>query len=492
VARMDDIRRQYPHAYEKWTRAEEQQLLDAGQEGCTVEAIAARLGRQPSAIVSRQARIAEEGMVPEHEGRFPRQKAKFASPIPQASNEEVAAAAELAADQLGDGEICLAMLDALATSVDSTQAAVASLRWGLDGTRRLTLRDIGERLGISGERVRQREAKLLRQISGCARRAWRGADAEDPWLAIAARTCRMVRPDQPDELAPRLLDFLTAEFGRMRIDAGVGLVRALTRGSYDVPAVTDQIVKLVRRRAEDRKRQRAVQRLDDRLNALLVRSAVWPSECRQLPWPSGRVRDPNPDSIGIVGEFESAKLGRPVAYESLTEYVFLMRLERSDLVTRYHEQPVAIPLTNHRRRSFYCPDVLVELRDGRHLLIEVKPDAYVADHENLAAYTVLDAFCAHHGLAWLVTNGYTSLRDVLRLVVTPEFAADVLTATSGHTLGWQAIRPLLRLHRVTLRELNALVLRGGLSWSVDRRLLLRRDDSLLPLVQRIPALADDA
>lgn len=464
--------------------AEEEQLLTAEGDGCAVEAIADRLERQPSAIVSRRTRIAAKGMIPERGHRY-------GPPAQHVSGADIAAAAEAAAGRLGEGELALAMLDALAARVDAKQATVAALRWGLNGTRRLSLRDTGERMEISGERVRQRERKLLRQISASVRRAWRDGNADDPWLAVAARTRQAVHPDRSDDLARRVLDFLTAELRAMRVETGVQLVRALTRSTFDLPTVTDQVWALIKQRAEEGRHLQATQRRDERLRTLLIQGSVWPTAFSQIEWPAARVRQPNPASSGVIGEFMSRKLGRPVVYESLGEYTFLMRLERSTLVARYLEQPLHIPLLDHSWRTSYCPDVLVELHDGRRILVEVKPDSYVAEHENLSAYVALDAYCSNRGLGWLVTNGYTSLRDLLRLSLTPEFTRDVLAATAARSLGWNAIRPLLRQHRATLRHLNALILRGGLLWTFDPRLELRADPSLLPLIARIPSLARD-
>lgn len=53
------IREEYPHAYEPWSRAEEDELRTLADTGHSAAAIAKELGRQESAIVSRLLKLAE-------------------------------------------------------------------------------------------------------------------------------------------------------------------------------------------------------------------------------------------------------------------------------------------------------------------------------------------------------------------------------------------------------------------------------------------------
>ena len=50
---IDEVRQTHPRAYEKWTPEEDRRLLELFEAGCSIDDIAADLGRQPGAIESR-------------------------------------------------------------------------------------------------------------------------------------------------------------------------------------------------------------------------------------------------------------------------------------------------------------------------------------------------------------------------------------------------------------------------------------------------------
>ena len=54
---FEQVRKRHPHAYERWTAAEEEQLRTLIQQGETVARIAGALGRQRGAIRSRIIRL---------------------------------------------------------------------------------------------------------------------------------------------------------------------------------------------------------------------------------------------------------------------------------------------------------------------------------------------------------------------------------------------------------------------------------------------------
>jgi DNA-binding CsgD family transcriptional regulator len=54
---LDDIRQAHPHAYEKWTPAEDERLRQLSREGKSVKELADALQRQPGAIRSRLGKL---------------------------------------------------------------------------------------------------------------------------------------------------------------------------------------------------------------------------------------------------------------------------------------------------------------------------------------------------------------------------------------------------------------------------------------------------
>ena len=75
---------------------------------------------------------------------------------------------------------------------------------------------------------------------------------------------------------------------------------------------------------------------------------------------------------GYRGRFPSRKLGRMVAWESPLERDVILHLEFSPGVVRFQEQPEKVTFWAGDEFSFCYPDFRLELRDGRHVRLEVK------------------------------------------------------------------------------------------------------------------------
>ena len=72
------------------------------------------------------------------------------------------------------------------------------------------------------------------------------------------------------------------------------------------------------------------------------------------------------------GYFPSRKLGRMVAWESLTERDVILLLEFSPGVLSYQEQPALIHYHDHHDTRAYYPDFEVVFLDGEAIHVEVK------------------------------------------------------------------------------------------------------------------------
>jgi RNA polymerase primary sigma factor len=61
----------------------------------------------------------------------------------------------------------LGQLSKLLEDVDERSAKILRLRYGLDGEEPMTLKEIGEKIGLTRERVRQIEHETLRRLRDC-------------------------------------------------------------------------------------------------------------------------------------------------------------------------------------------------------------------------------------------------------------------------------------------------------------------------------------
>ena len=57
------------------------------------------------------------------------------------------------------------LIQELLTRIDEREASILRMRFGLENGEAMTLKDIGERVGLTRERVRQIEAGALRKLN---------------------------------------------------------------------------------------------------------------------------------------------------------------------------------------------------------------------------------------------------------------------------------------------------------------------------------------
>ena len=125
-----------------------------------------RLGRQPT-----ESEVAEELGIPAENWNIVRRTVQTASTgISQGPDLELAAS-ELLEDTDGvtpDEEFFqsyeVQRLRELLDSIDEREAAVLKMRYGLEGMETMTLKEIGKRIGVTRESVRQIEGKALRKL----------------------------------------------------------------------------------------------------------------------------------------------------------------------------------------------------------------------------------------------------------------------------------------------------------------------------------------
>jgi hypothetical protein len=152
--------------------------------------------------------------------------------------------------------------------------------------------------------------------------------------------------------------------------------------------------------------------------------------------PGGAKRLVENGSYGECGVFESLKMGRAVEYESELERELLMQLDDHPSVAWFQEQPLALEYELDGTPRIYYPDVLVGLGDGRVIVCEVKPRFQMGLHTNLVKWRAALRFCRLHGYGLLITDGRTSLPDLLARPVPSLFREGMLTALRDGPLTW--------------------------------------------------------
>ncbi len=83
-------------------------------------------------------------------------------------------------------------------------------------------------------------------------------------------------------------------------------------------------------------------------------------------------RKPKKTFRSVTGNFPSKKNDRSVFFESMLEKTLFITLEFDTNVISYLEQPVKIEYKLNNRKTSYHPDCLVNYKDGKSKLIEVK------------------------------------------------------------------------------------------------------------------------
>lgn len=160
----------------------------------------------------------------------------------------------------------------------------------------------------------------------------------------------------------------------------------------------------------------------------------------------GRKRSPVEGSRGDAIPLRSDKLGRIVMCESGMEARVFTWLERSEEVFWYQEQPIAFPYTAEGQEKLYYPDAVAWDREGRILVIEVKP--------------IFNMFRQR-----TVEKGLAAIEHLQ-----PRGIGYLLVDSSGRTLAELAGHPY---DRAIAEKLEALFSKGAVPFRVARDLLSR-------------------
>jgi len=89
----------------------------------------------------------------------------------------------------------------------------------------------------------------------------------------------------------------------------------------------------------------------------------------------------------------SKKLETSIHYRSSWEQMVYSCLDTLDEVKSFRGEPFAIPYMLRGANYNYLPDLLVNFKDGRTELWEVKPSSQLNDEMNIAKWTAAKSYC---------------------------------------------------------------------------------------------------
>ena len=146
---------------------------------------------------------------------------------------------------------------------------------------------------------------------------------------------------------------------------------------------------------------------------------------------------------------------------------FLLFLEKLENVVFYQEQPCKIFYEIDGNGSYYYPDFLLVLEDGKAIVIEIKPIFKMALKENLTKWSALKAYCQKQVWGLLVTDGQYSIQQVQRHQIKQDFADFVLNRLHQKSLNWAEYKKIKERFNPSRNDFVALVLKNRLVWQLS-------------------------
>ena len=369
---------------------------------------------------------------------------------------------------VGDPEAQTVARDLLAAAVASVQRErdriVLAQRLGLDGDAAMTLPEIGQRLQLTRERVRQLQDRAIEEM--CRRHS-------PPWASnyVGRILAGAVSQAVDDNLEPAAAFLTLAEAACPGTPTAFGvqvlarLAGHSRRASEHLAAEVATLLSVHQAGlARETRTVRVTERAAERLGRMLP-LAEWPGGQAPAP-PNTAIRPQRQANADGAPMWHSAKLARAVSYDSVAELSLIRLLDRAPQVSWFCEQPVAIGYHFAGRHRTYYPDLLVVTGEGRCVLIEVKPLPDMPLAINQAKAAAARAFCARHGWGFLLTDvGGRTPRNLLTLPVPGQAAQGFAAALhrSG-SMTWRDVKKQREQHGLTSLQVSALALQRG--WDV--------------------------
>lgn len=332
-----------------------------------------------------------------------------------------------------------------------------------------TLAEIAVKWGVSRERVRQIQERAFRRLTAKSRyEGTPGAAlkklinaASDSSYEIAIWTHRVAHRNfmTSSELAAKFILY-TAGILKIKREEIVGFFSTISR--------------LQKAKLRELNRSRAAKERVESVLSGWLNNTDWPSVIAPPP-PAAQLSSQRViNDSDIAGHFYSQKLGRTVQYESGLELDIMTLLERSDQVSFYQEQPVAIPYSFKSRLRKYYPDLLVATVDGRCLLAEVKPTDSMALSINRAKANAGREWAHAQGWGWLVVSDRHTLRQLEEHVI-PAAKRTLIEneLNASGVLTWRDMMGLRTRFELTRFDLTAYIIQSGAEVDRSYRIIVR-------------------
>ncbi|MDH6331883.1 hypothetical protein M2299_002716 [Stenotrophomonas sp. 1278] len=360
------------------------------------------------------------------------------------------------ADSVGLEDVGMLLSAAVASLPNERDRDVLGLRLGLDGQPR-TFAVIGAEWGVTRERVRQVQERALRRM------AYRSRYEGMPGAALRA----LLEPasGSAESLASLLLEICHSSFDIPPNLAAKLVLRAAgfsAASALEIASILPALVRAKRAQLRNEHLHRSSAQRVGQIFGRWLEHCDWPEQLAPPPAVERLSSQRAVNGSEIAGLFHSAKLGRPVQYESGLELTVLKLLERCEQVAYYQEQPAVIPYTFAGRDRSYFPDLFIATTDGRGLLLEVKPSDGMALSINQAKARAGRTWANSQGWGWLVVSDRHTIKEIEEHVIPLHrwHALEQELKLRG-VLTWHDMISLRTNHGLTRLDVTAYVVQSG-------------------------------
>ena len=266
------------------------------------------------------------------------------------------------------------------------QGRIVDLRYGFANGEHYTLQQIGQEFGLSRERIRQILQQSLRKVRSKGTRQITRRQTDSPCARLLLYLENILGPEEPGNL-DRTLVFSREELGYLpQQTKALPLIVYLLYGQRE--SSKQFFAELIKRYQEELVSLKRAAKLDLELNNLLP-YVIWPSEVtKNFNWSNlSRKREVSPNGEGVSGSFFSEKMFRDMQYESHLELQFMLKLEQAKDIVFYQEQPFVIRYQLDGLTYNYYPDLFFAFKDGKGVVVEIKPRYQMALYQNLTKWS---------------------------------------------------------------------------------------------------------